>query len=121
RQTTRDKKKIRKPKVELGTCAHVGRGASTEVQAKPSPAGGVLTITSDPAATVSVAVHGNSATVTGATPGRATLTARYVLNGQTATATLPASSIELVSVNGGAPIPRLGLYGVDGLPNSKVY
>jgi hypothetical protein len=115
------KQDIRKPKVEFGTCAHVAKGASTQVTAKPSPAGGVLSITSDPSATMAVQLSGNSATVTGATPGRATLTARYVLNGQTATATLPASSIELVSVNGGAPIPKLGLYGADGMISSKVY
>src|SRR6201999_417543 len=28
---------------------------------------------------------------------------------------------ELISVNGGTPIPKLGLYGADGLPSSKVY
>ena len=115
------KQDIRRPKVELAGCANLARGASTEVQANPTPEGGTLTIDSDPAATMGVRLHGKSATVTGATPGRATLTARYVLNGQTATATLPASSVELVAVNGGAPIPKLGLYDENGMISSKVY
>jgi hypothetical protein len=114
-------RKSSKPKVELSGCAHLARGATTEVQTKSSPAGGSLSVTSDPAATLGIQLHGTSATITGAMPGRATLTARYVLNGETATASLPASSIELLSINGGAPLPKLGLYGVDGKISSKVY
>ena len=111
----------RQPSIGLSGCAHLARGASTTVTANVQPAGGTVRFSADPAATVNLRPTGNSVAVTGATPGRATLKGEYTYNGRTATATLPASSVELISVNSGAPIPKLGLMGTNGLPHSRVY
>jgi hypothetical protein len=109
------------PSISLAGCAHLPKGSSTQVTAKVDPPGGRLQFTADPAATLALQSSNQSVTVTGATPGRSTLKAEYSVNGKTATATLPASSIELASINNGAPIPKLGLMGFDGMPSSKVY
>jgi hypothetical protein len=109
------------PSVSLAGCANLPKGGSTQVTAKVDPPGGRLQFSADPAATLAIQSTGTAATVTGATPGRATLKAEYTHNGKTATATLPASSIELTSVNNGAALPKLGLLGLNGMPSSKVY
>ncbi|MGH8177970.1 MAG: hypothetical protein ACREV5_17085 [Steroidobacter sp.] len=115
------KQDARRPTIGLAGCAHVERGASATVTAKVDPPGGSVRFTSEPASTLSLKPSAASVTVTGATPGRAKLTGEYTYNGKTATATLPASSIELISVNSGAAIPKLGLLGLNGRTSSKVY
>src|SRR5690606_23803350 len=92
----------RQPSIGLSGCAHLARGSKTTVTAAVQPPGGAVRFTANPASTLALQPNGASVTVTGATPGRATLTGEYTYNGRTATAALPASSIELVSVNGGA-------------------
>jgi hypothetical protein len=111
----------RQPSIGLSGCVHLARGLQTTVTATVQPPGGEVRFTADPAATLALQPNGASVTVTGAEPGRATLTGEYTVNGRTATASLPASSIELLSVNGGAAIPKLGIMGADGLPSSRVY
>lgn len=111
----------RKPSIGLAGCAHLPRGGNAEITAKVEPPGGSVRFSSDPLATMTLQPKGTSATVTAATPGRATIKAEYIYNGKIASATLPGSSVELISVNGGNPIPKLGLMGIDGMPSSKVY
>ncbi len=111
----------KQPTIGLSGCANLPRGGSTNVVAKVDPPGGSVTFSADPASTIDLQPSGTTATATGATPGRATIKGEYTYNGRTATATLPASSVELLSVNGGQPIPKLGLLGVNGKPSSKVY
>ncbi|HEY5809750.1 MAG TPA: hypothetical protein VIT67_17370, partial [Povalibacter sp.] len=111
----------KQPSIGLSGCAHLPRGGSAQVTAKVDPPGGSVRFTADPAATLGLQPAGTTVTVTGATPGRATLKGEYTYNGKTATATLPASSVEMISVNGGQAIPKLGLLGVNGKPDSKVY
>ncbi|MFL6551129.1 MAG: hypothetical protein ACJ8OJ_20730 [Povalibacter sp.] len=115
------KRNDKAPAVSLAGCANLPKGGSTQVTAKVDPPGGRLQFSADPATTLGIQSSGLSATVTGASPGRATLKAEYTLNGKTAMATLPASSIELTSVNNGVAIPKLGLLGLNGKPSSKVY
>jgi outer membrane biosynthesis protein TonB len=115
------KQDAREPRIRLAGCAHLPRGASTSVTASVEPPGGAVRFTSDPSATLALNPSGASVHVTAAEPGRATLTGEYTLNGKTASATLPASSVELISVNAGDPIPKLGLLGFNGRPSSKVY
>src|SRR3954452_22896238 len=95
-------------------CANLPKGGSTQVTAKVDPPGGRLQFSADPATKLGIQSSGLSATVTGASPGRATLKAEYSLNGKTAIATLPGSSIELTSVNNGVALPKLGLLGLNG-------
>jgi hypothetical protein len=115
------KRNDKAPSVSLAGCANLPKGGSTQVTAKVDPPGGRLQFSADPAATLAIQSAGTSATITGATPGRATLKAEYTYNGKTAIATLPGSSIELTSVNNGAALPKLGLLGLNGMPSSKVY
>src|SRR5690606_30469514 len=49
------------------------------------------------------------------------LKAQYTFNGRVAQASLPASSVAIVSINEGKPIAPLGLYAVNGKLSSKVY
>lgn len=111
----------KQPSIGLSGCAHLPRNVSTTVTAKVDPPGGSLKFTADPAATFGLQPQGTSVTVTGNAPGRATLKGEYTYNGKTATATLAGSSVELVSVNSGQALPKLGLLGVDGKPTSRVY
>ena len=115
------KRNDKTPTVSLAGCAHVPKGASAQVMARFDPPGGRLQFSAEPAATLNLRPAPDSVTITGATPGRATLKAEYTLNGKSATATLPASSIELRSINGGTPIPKLGLLDINGKPSSKVH
>lgn len=111
----------KQPSIALDGCAHLPRGGSTKVIARVDPPGGNVRFTADPAATFGLQPAGTTVTVTGAAPGRATLKGEYTYNGRTATATLPASSVELISINSGQAIPKLGLLGVNGKESSKVY
>jgi hypothetical protein len=119
--TLRYKRRDEQPKLLLAGCVNLPKGVSTTVQATATPPGGELTFESSPASMLSIQKQTNAARVTGATPGRGELKGTYTLNGKSATATLPASSIELISVNGGKAIPPMGYYGIDGKVNSKVY
>lgn len=111
----------RQPSISLDGCAHLPRNATTTVTARVDPPGGSVTFSADPVATLAVRSQGASASVTGNTPGRATLKGEYAYGGRTATATLSGSSVELVSVNSGQALPKLGLLGVDGKPTARVY
>jgi outer membrane biosynthesis protein TonB len=115
------KQDARAPRITLAGCAHVARGASAVVTASVDPAGGRLSFKADPGATLALSPTGTSVNVVGGEPGRATLIGEYTYNGKTASATLPASSVELVSVNAGQPLPKLGVFGLDGKPSSRVY
>lgn len=119
--TLRYKRRDGLPKLLLAGCVNLEKGRATTVQASASPAGGELRFESAPAGMLSIQPQGSSARVTGATPGRGELKGTYTYRGRTATASLPASSVELVSVNGGRPLPVMGYYGIDGKPGSKVY
>lgn len=119
--TLRYKRQDEQPTLTLAGCANLAKGRSTTIEAKASPAGGTLSFESDPAGMLGIQPQASAARVTGANPGRGQLNASYTYNGKTATANLSASTVELVSVNGGQPIQPLGLYGVDAKVSSKVY
>lgn len=115
------KRDPREPQIRLSGCAHLPRGGSTRVEAAVEPSGGSLRFSAEPASALKLVGGETSVDVTGATPARATLKGEYTYKGETASATLAASSLELISVNDGAALPKLGVLGVDGMPHSKVY
>lgn len=119
--TLRYKRRDEQPKLLLAGCANLPKGASTTVQATVTPPGGELRFESSPASMLSIQPQANSARIIGATPARGEIKGTYTYKGKTATATLNASSIELISVNGGQPIAPMGYYGIDGKVSSKVY
>lgn len=119
--TLRYKRRDETPRLLLAGCVNLSKGATTTVTATATPAGGELRLDSTPGGMLSIQAQALSARVTGATPGLGELKGTYTYQGRSATATLPASSVELVSVNSGQPLPVMGYYGIDGKPNSKVY
>jgi hypothetical protein len=119
--TLRYKRRDEKPQLLLAGCANLSKGGATTIQAKATPPGGELKFESDPAAMLGIQPQASAARITGANPGRGKLKGSYTYKGRTATADLVASTVELISVNGGQPIKPLGLHGFDAKLNSKVY
>lgn len=109
------------PSLTLDGCAALPVGQSTTVNAVVEPPGGVLRFWAEPAAALSTQSQARSALVTAVAPGKGTIKAEYTVDGRSASAELPAAGLKLDSINGGAPIPKLGLIDIDGKPNNKVY
>jgi hypothetical protein len=108
-------KSANQAQVAIAPCADIVVGQSASVQAKATPAGGQYDWTGSGG--VQVRGAGASATVTGAQPGRGGVQVRYTApNGRTATDDKPVTSLRVKGLNGGAPIPQIGLYDVDGKP-----
>ena len=119
--TLRYKRRDEVPQLSLAGCANLATGGATTIQASTSPTGGDLTFESAPADFLSIQPKMNAAHITGANPGRGQLNASYTYKGKTAAAHLPASTVELVSINDGQPSAPMGLYGIDAKLSSKVY
>jgi len=108
-------------KVSIEGCTDVLVGGVSQVDALGVPRGGKYTWSIDPpgAFTVQGTASSATATLSAKGPGRATLKVEYTApNGKKAQGSRPASSVKLISVNGGGPIPRLGLYDAKGQPHS---
>ncbi len=110
------------PTVGLNACLHLARGEQANVPAQATPSGGQFSFTSSPGNVLAVrSQDGNTATVAGATPGKADLTVEYTRDGRKATAALSGSVVDLVSINNGAAIPTLGLYAANGMRATGTY
>jgi hypothetical protein len=102
------------PTVAFDACLHLAKNEAREVTAEGGPAGGNYRWSmSGP--TFAVTGRGNAATVRGQTPGKGDVTVEYERRGRTASATVAGSVVDVIAINGGAPIPKLGLYGANGL------
>ncbi len=109
------------PSLTLDGCAALPVGQTTKLSAAVEPKGGVLRFWAEPGSALSVQSLGLAANVSAVTPGKGKIRAEYEVDGRSASAELPAASLKLNSINGGAPLPKLGLIGIDGKPNHKVY
>ncbi|MGZ5098460.1 MAG: hypothetical protein ACXWG9_11870 [Usitatibacter sp.] len=99
--------------VAIAPCADIVVGQSASVQATGTPAGGKYDWTGS--GEVQVRGTGSTATLTGAKPGKGRVQVRYTApDGRTAADDKPVTSLRVKALNGGAPIPQIGLYGVDG-------
>jgi hypothetical protein len=103
------------PTVAFDACLHLARGESRDVTAKGSPDGGAYRFSASGNAFAVTSRGGSAATVRGQTRGKGDVTVQYERRGRTASATVAGSVVDVVSINGGAAIPKLGLYGADGL------
>ncbi len=105
-----------KTKVNIAGCANIMIGVSASLTATVDPEGeGTYTWSCDPPDIFDVSGSGSSATATGKNAGRATIKVEYQpKRGKKVEATLPGSVVELLSVNGGADIPQIGLYDENG-------
>lgn len=109
------------PSVSLAGCAALPLGQSTTVAAVVEPRGGTLRFSAEPGSAFAVRSQGLDAQVSASAPGKGHIKAEYTYDGKSASAEISAAGLQLKSINGGAPIPKLGLLDIDGLPNNKVY
>ena len=103
------------PEVGLNACLHLAKNEVREIIAQGSPADGEYQFTSNPADVLGIlSQHNNSAQIQGKTPGKGDVTVDYTFKGKTASTTVAGSVVELVSINNGAAIPKLGIYDAEG-------
>lgn len=110
------------PEVALDACLHLAKDEIREIVAQGSPADGDYRFTAKPADVLSIpSQHNNSAQIQGKTPGKGDVTVDYTLKGKTASTTVAGSVVELVNINNGAVIPKLGIYDAEGKKISTFY
>lgn len=103
------------PTVAFDACLHLAKNEVRDVSATGTPAGGAYRwSTSGPAFTVN-GRGANAASVRGQAGGKGDVTVQYERSGRVASATVAGSVVDVVSVNGGSAIPKLGLFGTNGL------
>jgi hypothetical protein len=107
-------------KVTLDGCADLETGKNGTVTATGTPAGGTYRFKADPASIMSVTGKGAQAKLRATAPGAGTISVEYTVAGKTVTGSVPASSVQLDSVNGGKPLPKLTLFDERGNPRSEV-
>ena len=103
------------PEVTFDACLHLAKDETKDVLATGSPANGDYHFISNPGDVLAVtSQQGPNATILGKTPGKGDVTVDYTFKGKTASATIAGSVVELVSINSGTDIPKLGLYDAEG-------
>lgn len=109
------------PSVALDACLHLAKNETREIVATGSPDGGEYQFSANPPVLNIARQQKNSASILGKTPGKGDVTVEYTHSGKTATATVAGSVVELVSINGGNAIPKLGLYDAEGKKIQTLY
>lgn len=110
------------PAVTLNACLHLAKNETRDITAQGSPEGGTYLFSANPAEVLAIArQQKNTASIQGSTPGKGDVTVNYTRNGKTASTTVAGSVVELVSINGGSALPKLGLYDVNGKKISTTY
>lgn len=113
-----DKKEV---KVALDGCTDLALGGNGAVVATTEPSGGALRFWAEPAVMLSVEPQGGKAELTGRNPGRTTINVEYTVGGKSASDSKSGSVVDLVSINGGNPLPRLGLYDISSGTEGGLY
>lgn len=103
------------PTVSFDACLHLAKGEVRNVTAEGSPSDGSYRFSTFGSTFAVRGTGGNAAEVRGQTPGKGDVTVQYERSGRIASATVAGSVVDVVSINGGAPIPKLGIYGANGL------
>ncbi len=101
-----------KAKVTIDGCANIMIGVGAELTATVEPeTEGTYTWFSDPSDIFTISGSGKTATATGNKAGRATIRVEFQpKKGKKVEGTISGTVVELLSVNGGADIPVIGLY-----------
>jgi len=113
---------LEKPEVNLEGCSEMGIGESGQLTASGKPEGGSFRFWAEPSDALTVQADGASATLKGASPGRATIFVEYTSpEGATVQKTRNGACVKIDSYNGGAAIPQIAFYDVNGkrLPGIK--
>lgn len=103
------------PSVAMDACLHLAKNEVRTLTAQGTPAGGTYAFRTSGGTFAVRSLGGNSGEARGQTPGKGDVTVDYERRGRRASATVAGSVVDVVSVNGGAAIPKLGLYGANGL------
>ncbi len=110
------------PTVALDACLHLAKNETREITAQGSPDGGNYLFSSNPSNVLTInRQQKNTASILGTTPGKGDVTVEYTRNGKTASTTVAGSVVDLVSINNGSAIPKLGLYDVEGKKIGTTY
>jgi hypothetical protein len=113
---------LEKPEVTLEGCSEMGIGESSQLTASGTPEGGSYRFWAEPSDALTVQADGASATLKGASPGRATIFVEYTSpEGATVQKTKNGACVKVDSYNGGEAIPQIAFYDVTGkrLPGIK--
>lgn len=103
------------PEVAFNACLHLAKDETRIVTAQGTPANGDYQFTSKPADVLAItSQQKNTAQIQGKTPGKGEVTVDYTLKGKTASTTIAGSVVELVNINNGTAIPKLGIYDAEG-------
>jgi len=107
---------LEKPEVTLEGCSEMGVGELEIVTATGKPEGGTYRFWCEPEDLLTIQLDGSSSVViTGAGPGRGTLSVEYTgPGGNTVQASQQAICVKIDNYNGGEPIPQIALFDIDG-------
>lgn len=101
--------------VTLAGCFVVAEGGQGQVTASGSPAGGTYAFRVIPPEAMKVRARGATATLSGGSPDQGTLFVDYTTpDGQVVEASHALASVRIEAVNGGAAVPEIPLYDIDG-------
>lgn len=104
-----------KPVVTMEGCKDLGVSETGTITATAKPVGGSFKFWVEPSDLMAVSSHGNTASVTGKTPGKGVIMVEYTTpDGKTAQTSQAASCAKIEKYNGGQPIPQIALYDIDG-------
>lgn len=110
-----------KPEVTLIGCTDLEVGGESMLVASGKPFGGTFRFWVEPSSMMSVDNDGSSANLTGMSPERGTIYVEYTTpDGKTAQTSQPASCVKVESYNEGQPIPKIGLFDIDGRKKSGI-
>jgi hypothetical protein len=110
------------PSVSMSACLHLAKGETREVTAQGTPDGGRYQFGPRGNAFYIQSQSGNRATFRGDQPGQGSVKVEYWKD-KMASAEIAGSVVEVVSINNGADIPQLGLYGTNGflIPGARQF
>ncbi|MEW6051748.1 MAG: proline-rich domain-containing protein [Candidatus Zixiibacteriota bacterium] len=111
-----------KAKVSIAGCANIMIGVSANLTATVEPeTEGTYTWFSEPSDVFDISGSGSSATAAGKNAGHATIRVEFQpKKGKKVEGKLSGSVVELLSVNGGADIPVIGIYDENGVEKPPV-
>ena len=106
---------LKKPEVTLEGCSEMGIGESGQMTASGEPGGGSYRFWAEPSDALTIQADGASATLKGASPGRATIFVEYTSpEGITVQKTKNGACVKVDSYNGGEAIPQIAFYDITG-------
>lgn len=102
-------------KISISGCTDLMIGYESQITAEGKPPGGTYSWQSEPASLYNISGSGSTVTISGNSPGRGHISVEYTpKKGNKMKAKLSGAVVELLSVNGGAAIPPIGLYDENG-------